>query len=430
MDRRQFFQYTLAGGIGLMFPRISFAASPSALSNVQFNSGIYNNNKPQVILVFLYGGASELAGNFTNYDQFKGLSQSSYENYFEAANLQTTQNGFWRAAGGDLMEELTSSGDLNVLRTCYSAVREKNNNKSHGPCVLQSQRGSFDITTAGIFSSLAEVLRRNSIVDANSVMPFLSMEGDSGFFAPGELKLASYLRPLNIHENLTNPYKREYEPEITAELDQMAQDMNPEGLIKNAFSKRSELEEFINSIVDTTPANANYPDNGFARKLQTSINIMSQNPESLIISTGSGGLGGWDDHDNGQNFLVRHYQLMQALRSAAIHLKAVDPNGNISIIVMGEFGRGVNLNSAKGWDHGNLQSMYVLRGGKYFRNLGVHGTTAVDTSGRVNRLYLKPAEGSYWFEPNAVAASIYRIFGVTNPEVLTDNIGPITPLLS
>jgi len=51
-------------------------------------------------------------------------------------------------------------------------------------------------------------------------------------------------------------------------------------------------------------------------------------------------------------------------------------------------------------------------------------------TGEVNRLYLQPKEGSYWFEPMSIAATLYKIYGIENPEIMTDNYPVITPLFS
>ncbi len=425
MNRRNFLKYSLATGGSLMLPGSPFAATSAVLDQVQLNTGIYLNNRPRTIMVFLYGGASELAGNFTNYDQFKNLSQSDYDSHFN--NLNATTNGFWEPAGGTIMEGLLASGDLNVFRTIYSQVRDAAGNRSHGSCVAQNQRGSFNENTAGIFTTLAQVLKRKGVVDQSDVMPFLSMEGDSDFFAVGETWLDVFLRPLNINEHLDNPYKRSSTPSYSEAMDTLAQQMNKPGKIKDAFQMRAELEQFIDNI-DNNVHDDLYDNHTFSRKLKTAINVMSQNQDTQVISTGSGGLGGWDDHNDADNYVSRMNQLFTSLQSAVNHLSIVDPNGHIHIVVMGDFGRGVNLNNANGWDHGNLQSVYVLGGKKYFNTPGVVGETVVDYGGSANRMFLKPASGSVWYEPNAIAATIYRAYGITNPHILTDNVSAISQL--
>lgn len=76
MNRRDFLKLSMYAGCSCLMPSLTRAAGP--LDNVLFNPTVYTANQPQTIMIFLYGGASELAGNFTNYDQFKNLSQNSY----------------------------------------------------------------------------------------------------------------------------------------------------------------------------------------------------------------------------------------------------------------------------------------------------------------------------------------------------------------
>lgn len=438
MNRRDFLKLSMYAGCSCLMPSLSRAAGP--LDNVQFSSAVYNSNQPQTIMIFLYGGASELAGNFTNYDQFKNLSQSSYSNHFGSGNLQATAHGFWTTAGGTIMEELLAANDLNVFRTCFSQVRWNENNRSHGSCVAQNQRGTFNEDASGIFANLARVLKNNYIIDGNTKMPFLTMEGESAFYAKGDLPMVPILEPISINEDLDNPFHRRSEPDYTDEMDTLAQQLNTAGKIKDAFEKRRDMEAFIDEI-DALPdpdlGSANYENNSFARKLKTALKIMGHNPDTRVLSLGTSGLGGWDDHNDAENYMDRMEGLFQALKSAVAHIHLIDTErqaageqGRINIMVMGDFGRGVNLNSANGWDHGNLQTVYVLGGISYFSTPGVVGETEVVNTGSVNRLFLRPSQTSYWFEPLSVASTIYSIYGITNPGVLTDGMDVITPLFA
>jgi len=444
MNRRDFLKLSLYAGCGSLLPSLPrLAAAAGPLDNVSFNAATYYNNTPQTIMIFLYGGASELAGNFTNYNQFKNLSQTNYADYFGSSNLQATTHGFWNAAGGDLMEELLSNHDLNVFRTCFSQVRWNDNNRSHGICVAQNQRGTFDQDAAGIFSNLARVLYNKQIIGGNTTMPFLTMDGESGFYARGKLDMIPVIEPISINENLDNPFSRRSERDYTGSMDYLAQarnqSLNLSPKITDAFAKRAEMESFIDTI-DTIPdpnlgtnshgENLNYENNSFARKLKTAIKIMNYNADTQVITLGTGGLGGWDDHNDAENYLSRMDRLFRALRSAMAHIHQVGKSGTINIMVMGDFGRGLNLNSANGWDHGNLQSFYLLGGRNYFNTLGVVGQTVVNSTGSANRLYSVPKSGTYWFEPLSVAATIYSIYGITNPWELTDGRPVINNLIS
>jgi hypothetical protein len=441
MNRRDFLKLSMCAGCSCLIPGLPRLAAAGPLDNVNFSRSIYNNNQPQTIMVFLYGGASELAGNFTNYDQFKNLSQTNYADYFGSNNLQATAHGFWNAAGGNLMEKLLANHDLNVFRTCFSQVRWNNNNRSHGICVAQNQRGTFNEDAAGIFSNLARVLLNNGIIDGNTTMPFLTMDGESGFYARGNLAMIPIIEPISINENLDNPFLRNSERDYSATMDTLAQArnqaLNLSPKITDAFAKRSEMKAFIDNIgkiADPDLTNINgedltYENDHFAKKLKTAIKILKANSDTRVISLGTGGLGGWDDHNDAENYLGRMERLFRGLRSAMAHIHQVGKRGTINIMVMGDFGRGLNLNSAYGWDHGNLQNFYVLGGTDYFNTPGVVGQTIVDNTGSVNRLYLRPHPSSYWFEPLSVAATIYSIYGITNPGVLTDGSPIISSLI-
>jgi len=435
MNRRDFLKLSLCAGCSSLIPAFPRLAAAGPLDNVSFNAATYSNNRPQTIMVFLYGGPSELAGNFTNYDQFKNLSQTNYAEYFGSSNLQATTHGFWNAAGGNIMEELLANGDLNVFRTCFSQVRWNDDNRSHGICVAQNQRGTFNQDAAGIFSNLARVLYSNDIIDDNTTMPFLTMEGESGFYARGNLSMIPIIEPISINENLDNPFSRSSERDYTDTMDALAQArnraLNLSPKITDAFAKRAKMESFIDTI-DTISdpdlgANNYDEDNSFADKLKTAIKIMNYNADTQVITLGTGGLGGWDDHNDAENYLGRMDRLFRALRSAMAHIRQVGKIDKINIMVMGDFGRGLNLNSANGWDHGNLQNFFLLGGKKYFNTPGVVGQTAVNSTGSANRLYSIPKSGTYWFEPLSVAATIYSIYGITNPEVLTGNQPVIAP---
>ncbi len=445
MKRRNFIKLSLVTGSVLLAPSLSKGADVD-ISKVRFNPDIYTQNNAQTIMIFLYGGPSELSGNLSNIDAIKKASQSDYDAYFRG--LTPTANHFWQEAGGTFMESMVASGDLSVFRTCYSKHREETHNKSHGECIAQNQRGAFREEGSGIFTTLAQILEKNGVLTKDSTLPFITMEGESAFYAKGDTPLSGYLNPVGINEELDNPYERDhanrwfyyseverevedYEnnttASINAKMDILAQAQNSQGQIKEAFTKRASLEAFIQQIKQTAlPAGISYPENNiFGEKLQTAIQILSANPDTKIISLGSDGLGGWDDHNEARDYVQRMEHLFSALSSAMAHIKAAGKDQNISIMVFGDFGRNVNLNSAMGWDHGNNQNFFLLGGKGFFNPLGVVGETELYNPSSLNRLYLRPKSNSYAFEPLSIAATLYKIYGIENPEVLTGGYGAI-----
>ncbi|NOZ89836.1 MAG: DUF1501 domain-containing protein [Epsilonproteobacteria bacterium] len=453
MKRREFIKLSLITSSALFLPQWSYAKNFN-INQIDFSNSIYNQNKAQTLIIFMYGGASQLAGNLTNIKEIKKASENSYD-YFRG--LTKTENNCWQEAGGTHMEELISNGDMTIFRTCFSQVREDNDNKAHGVCTAQNQKGSFAEDSAGIIANLAQILASNKIIDENTIMPFVTLDGESTFYTEGTTPLAGYLKPVGITENLDNPYKRDirkwfyyseaeraldpehysddidgFDPAIDAEMEKLAKKNNQNTEIKNAFAKRASMSSFIDNIANSTLPDLGdneYPKhNDFAKKVETAIKVLVKNSDTKIVTLGTGGLGGWDDHNDARNYVERMENLFKTLKSAMAHIKAENREENINIIVFGEFGRNVNLNSANGWDHGNLQNLYILGGKGYFNHKGVVGETILDKTGQINRLFLKPKKGSYWFEPMSIASTIYKIYGIENPKILTGGYSPINIL--
>jgi len=447
INRRNFLKTTSAFTAALLLPGRASAA-PVDFSQIQFDPSTYANNNAQTILIFLYGGPSELGGNLTNIEEIKANSQSDYDGYFRG--VTPTPNGFWQEAGGTAMEELLASGEMNIFRTCYSQIRDNENNRSHGRCVSQNQRGvSNDEDTSGIVSILANTLYQKGMINENTILPFITMEGESTFFSAPDFTLESHLKPTAFSADLSNPYERRYanqwfyytgdersaDPDHYSEsgaaldgaMDALAQSKNPAGKLRENFDKRGSLDTFIASLQSAeTPEGIVYPENNsFAQKLETAVKILANNPDTKVISLGSGGLGGWDDHNEARDYPLRMETLFEAVKTAMAHIKAEGKEGNINIMVWGDFGRNVNLNSALGWDHGNLQNFYIFGGKNYFNPVGIVGETTLPGVGSNHRMYLEPKAGSYWFEPFSIAATLYKIYGITNPEYLTGGFSEI-----
>jgi len=453
MKRRDFIKLSLATGSAVFLPTFSYSAALD-VDAINFSTETCNNNAAQTIIIFMYGGASQLGGNITNLAEIDQYSQNSHLGYFR--DITPTVNGCWQEAGGAHMEELIAAGDMTLYRTCYSQEREDAGNRAHGVCKEQNQKGTYDTDGGGgIIFNIATILQAKGVVDSNTLMPFVTMEGESTFYLEGNTALADYLKPVGISEKFDNPYERSvdrglhctqaehennscrdsdsgYIPKLSRDMDALAQQNNQEGKVKNAFARRDGMSDFIKGIANSTTPNLGesaYPDNNFSRKIEAAIKLLDNNPDTKIITLGTGGLGGWDDHNDGKNYVRRMENLFHSLKSAMAHLKAIGKEESINIMVFGEFGRNVNLNSANGWDHGNLQNLYVLGGKGYFTHKGVVGETIVDNAGD-NRIWLKPKSGTYWFEPLSIASTLYSIYGIKNPNVLTGGNYPTLNIVS
>ena len=244
MKRREFIK--AMGVLGLTTAAPSLFTEMSFIGNAQaspefsgdFEPKIDNGVPvvtPQVINIFLYGGASELAGNLSNIVDINRESQSKYTelndkfldaydpvnatpNELAQGNVgQVTPNFFWAHAGGIIMEDMLLDGDMTIYRTCN---RKKNNTRAHRPSIFSTQKGTLDIDNApGIGATLAGVFSKYSSAYAAAfgkpleelVMPMVSFEGESTIFAPdpnASDPIPLSLKPVGLSSTFANPYQR------------------------------------------------------------------------------------------------------------------------------------------------------------------------------------------------------------------------------
>lgn len=450
VNRRDFLKGIGAVGASAVLP-FSLKGADLDYESIQFNETTYTANNAQTIIVYLYGGPSELAGNMTNIAQISQMSQNPYPIDNETY-IKLTADTFWGNAGGYAMQRMLDSGDMNIFRTCYRTIDDS---KSHGICTSQAQRGKDTDGGAGIVSNLASILYHKGVVteplgddDIGKSIPFVSMEGESTFFTEDDLNLSAFLKAVAFGSGSDNPYRRggsttwysehilnqETNSTMGSHFDTLSARYNPNGKIKESFDRRALLEQFTDDInAINLPEGVIYPiNNVFADRLKTAMNLLIHNEHTKVVSMGSPGLGGWDDHSNAiSRYTGRMTDLMEAIEAAIAHMSAVSKS-NINIVVFGEFGRNVNYNNSLGWDHGNNQNVYWFGGRDYMNHLGIVGETEVTGSG--SRIYNRPknfeqVDESYHFQSFSIAATIYKMYGIENPEILTHGNGAIDGLL-
>ena len=468
-------------GMGAMAQR-AYAASPN-YSSVTVQAPAL---MPQVINIFMYGGASELAGNLSNILDINTNSMNDYSanSAFGSGILlpaedndpalrnnggQITQNGLWKRAGGTHMEDMLAASDMSIYRTLY---KQKSPTRSHRESIFMSHKGTLDIEgSPGIGSRLALMMMQHESSYTNALLadgttmgnlseltlPFVSFEGDSQTFAlDPENNLPLYLRGLTMDEQFNNPYTRsgnsigDSEGAITAllstRLQQISASRSQHSKAWDGFDKREELSQRMSDLSDLLdadlPEGVEYPNTSFARQLRSAVTLAIHNPQTLYMAVGTPGLGGWDDHNNGiDEYPDRMNELMEAIKVAMAHIKASagvaqtlsgntrTRSDNIIINVFGDFGRLVNLNGSGGWDHANNQNLYTFGGAgvrptKEAAALGsVVGTTHREGTSKTNNQYTVPDTGSPTWEPMSVASSIYGYFGATNSPILTATPG-------
>lgn len=446
MNRRQFLKIAGLCGLSMAIPPLVYQNKAMAALPEDLEFGA-PDRIPQIIHVFLYGGPSELAGNLTNIEDISANSQNPYPSSLDPnrSGNDITANQFWGSAGGDIMEQMLAGDHMSMYRTIH---RIKDDSKAHGRSIAQNLVGHLNLSNAGIASTLAAIAAKYTLFDKpveELLLPFVSFEGDSRVFSAGDLDIPLALRPMNLDANFNNPYARSknYYLDVNDSdindllIEDMARQVSSQfphfAKTNDAFAKRAELAAFMDSSFNSdqimadlpvdpdTGQQLSYPTTNFGIRMRAAVSLAVKNPETLFISLGSGGLGGWDDHSNAlSRYPGRILSLMEALQVAARHLELMAAD-NIIINVFGDFGRNVNLNDSNGWDHGNNQNLYTIGGGGIAdRVLGklVGKTQRIGTSGR-NRQFTAPTDDSYQCEPFSIASTLFKYFGVQNPALLT-----------
>jgi hypothetical protein len=417
-----------------------------------------------------------------------------------ATNGFITKNGFWRGtpngnnphlddngAGGRAMQFMLDNNYMSVYRTL---MKRLDGTRSHRESLLQSFKGSLDIEgSAGVGTKIAATLYQHraqfegttrlagsptaigDIVN-DLLLPFVSFEGDTRAFQQDpNFQIPLLYRGITLDESFNNPYSRGSNTN-NAVLEALVNTRRTAAYnaryskAANSFDLRAFLESKIDNIstadnsanlpLITDPVDAAavgltagqqlvYPNTDYTARVRAAVTLALVNPGSLYLTVG-GGLGGWDDHNNGiDNYRNRMNALLETLKAAMLHIKYADasrgalltldgntrPTDNIVINMFGDFGRRVNLNGNQGWDHGNNQNLYtfggagVRAGGAAALGKVVGRTIRVGDPGTNNQV-TEPAPGSYEAEPMSVASTVFSYYGVQNPELLTrdDEINP------
>jgi len=71
-----------------------------------------------------------------------------------------------------------------------------------------------------------------------------------------------------------------------------------------------------------------YPNNQYTARVRAAVSLALVNPGSVYITVG-GGLGGWDDHNNGiDSYRNRMNDLFEVMKAAMLHIKYADVSKN------------------------------------------------------------------------------------------------------
>ncbi len=437
MKRREFIKTTLSAmaAAGLA-PDLLRAAELGRLplGDVSLDKSVYNNNEAQTLLIFLVGGMSDFIGNMTHLEQIRAEDLS--EKPYPQSGYTLTKDGFWEEGGGAALQRIMD--DSSIQATYFRTSMAKDLRRSHGLSQRRFMHGHPTIES-GMPITLMHVLNRYNLVDENTLMPYVRLAGGLEFYddrgagsaLPGHLRPVTIEIPYRSDAVMGNPYKRgsiwNDTAGIESAIESLSFDQNdPNDPISSAMQRRGKISDFIDEISQgDLPDGVEYPKSRTGKIIEAAMRILIANPDTKVVTTEPGYR--WDDHSNAlTGHKAQASEMFACIETALKHMKAAGKD-NINIVVYGDFGRNFSINKADGWDHGNNQVVYWFGGERYLNKLGVVGETELHVWLKKARLYSRPTESSYAFEPYSIASTFYKLYGITNPEVLTGGYGVIDP---
>ncbi len=255
-------------------------------------------------------------------------------------------SGGWALNGQlkPLYDTLWASGELSFV----PAVSSPGVSRSHFQAQQFLEKGGSDVATSGWLDRLLAVLGPGSTFRAVSegnatpmalagTEPSITLSSIADFSFPGwdEIRPASQDAVLALYRGLGGTLGEDV-PNTIAALGTAAQ-------------------------IQATSGNApDYPGGDFGAALRD-LSAILKAEVGLQVATVD--VGGWDTHTNEQNEL--DYQLGEAAAALQAFLTDLGPGrrSRVTVAVMTEFGRRVEMNDSAGTDHGHGSLIWLLGGG-------------------------------------------------------------------
>ncbi len=354
LSRRRFLQASAVGAAAAATqPRLAFAAPGDP------------GRGDALVFLFLRGGMDGLSAVIPAheplyYDRRPNIS-------IPEALLTPLQRGFGLHPGLAPLADLWSDGQLAVVPACGHA----SHGRSHFDCMERIELGQPDPAarpTDGVFSRVVSALGAPGPgeIPAAGIAGRLprSLQRSPSAVAisdPGNFRIGGFPDPTRARDILDRLYTPR--PGNHAALGQAASG----SLAAVASIAAANPSQYA-------PANgAVYPESGIGRSLRRVAQLLRTETD-LRLRLATLDVGGWDTHndmgdENGGRMLNQLSMLGSGLRAFAEDIQ--DLLGEVTILVMAEFGRQVHENGNGGCDHGNGGVAFAIGGG--IRG-GVHGS--------------------------------------------------------
>tara|TARA_B100001765_G_C19423189_1_gene302073 strand:- start:175 stop:882 length:708 start_codon:yes stop_codon:yes gene_type:complete len=187
--------------------------------------------------------------------------------------------------------------------------------------------------------------------------------------------------PKLFYNNLQQPY---FSRIIDKQTDEHLSEHNLGYLYKTMVEAKSSAK-YIYETSKTYYSSQQYPNNPFARQLNTTAQFINSGLDTAVYYVS---MGGFDTHNNQQD---RQEKLLStyadSIKAFVDDLKKNDTFKDTLIITFSEFGRRVSENASLGTDHGTANQVFVL--GENIKKPGFYNEAPqlVDLDGNGDLIY-------------------------------------------
>lgn len=134
-----------------------------------------------------------------------------------------------------------------------------------------------------------------------------------------------------------------------------------DGYIRHAAVEALDTSAKLKTVAASYRSTAQYPDNGFARGLQTIAKLISADLGTKVYHVT---IGGFDTHagqERTHNTLLK--TVGEGVQAFLRDLEGLGKLDEVMVMTFSEFGRRVHENGSAGTDHGAGSSLYIMGGG-------------------------------------------------------------------
>lgn len=354
IDRRSFLTKSIQSAMGLMFGN-SLVALPRWMPRVTLADPHVGPRGDTLVCIFLRGGADGLNmivphgdDDYYNHRPILGIARPDD---LRADSKTVDLDGFFGLHPAlSPLQAIYQAGDMAFVH----ATGSPDESRSHFEAMDLMERGAVAGEYTGWLARHLATLDtgNNSALRAIGVGDMLQASLTGTVSATALQSIADYHllgaddRVGEMHDILFQLYNQN-EDLLTAAANQTF------GAIE-VFDKLN--------VENYAPAGRPYPAREFGLGLQ---NIAALIKADVGVEVACLDLGGWDTHaaQGGANGIMANNLTELADGLAAFHEDLQDQMGNVTVMVMSEFGRRLQENGALGTDHGHGNMMMLMGGG-------------------------------------------------------------------